>query len=299
MDLITHAQEIEFIQWMHQFRSAFSDLFFIFLNFFDRFEFFFILIPLVWLNYGWKAGFRLSFVLLLNVIVNKTLKSFFASPRPFHMNPHIAILQLPGLGFPSGAAQTVILLSGLLLRYWENSWKWLLAALYVLFISFSRIYLGVHFPTDVLGGWLVGFGLLLIYFWTAPPIERRLKKWSPFSLFLLSQTVPLLLLLCYHYLMRMSAVFMGMGLGLFVMHSYHLFLMPPKSNKEYLYRALLGILGTFLLYILTGFLPYAETDIFLFVRFFLIGLWVSLGSPLICMRMRVRLGLSMSDIEKK
>lgn len=269
-------QGLEFIQWVHQFRSTPTDLFFISLSSFDRQEFLFVLIPIIWINYGWKSGLRLSYILLLSSVTNRVLKDFFLSPRPFHIDPSVGVIQVPGFGFPSGAAQTVILLSGLLLRYWENSWKWVVASIYILSISFSRIYLGVHFPGDILGGWLVGFGLLLLFFYTQPPIERQLNRMSPLSLFLLSQTIPLFMFLG-HQSTRMSSVAIGMGIGVFIAHSYQFFLTPPNTNKEYILRALVGVLGTFACYILTGSL----LDIPVFLQFLLVGLWISLGSHLV------------------
>lgn len=273
-----HELELQFIQDLHQFRNPLFDHFFKFLDFFDRQEFFFILIPMIWLGSGWKSGLRLFYILLLSSFMNHALKDFFLSPRPFHLDASLRIIQVGGLGFPSGAAQSVILLSGLLLTFWKSSWKWAVAVTYIALVSFSRIYLGVHFPIDILGGWVIGFCLLAVYFYIFPLIERRLRRCNLLSIFALSCAMPILLLIWKTSISTLTicSVAIGLSIGLFVVHSYRLFLTPSKNWNEFVLRGLIGVLGTFACYLLTNSIPY------LFPRFLLLGLWVSLGSPLLC-----------------
>jgi len=193
-----HLFELGWVRLIHQLRDPVLDLFFQSLDFFDRQEFFFVLVPIVWMGIGWKPGFKLFSILFLSALMNHFLKGLFASPRPFHLDPALGIIHVHGLGFPSGAAQTVILLSGLLIKQWQNSWKWLVVIPYVLFVSFSRIYLGLHFPSDILGGWIVGLFLLFIYISIFPKIEASLRGIRPIYAFLFSQLIPLgLLFLSY------------------------------------------------------------------------------------------------------
>jgi membrane-associated phospholipid phosphatase len=282
-----HIRELEIIYGIHQFRNPFFDQFFKLFDFFDRQEFFFILIPIIWLWFGWRIGLKLFYILLLSSLFNHDLKEFFSSPRPFHLDPNIGIIQVSGLGFPSGAAQTVILLSGILLKSWKNYWGWFIACTYILLVSFSRIYLGIHFPSDILGGWLIGFCLLAIYLYAFPPLERQLEQLNPLSLFLLSQAIPMLLIIWQYSIpaMRICSVAMGVGIGLFIIHSYRLFLTPPKTFKEFILRGLVGVIGTFGCYFLTLLLPITNSILYLLPRFLILGLWVSLGSHLVCRKL--------------
>lgn len=274
---MVHDTELEVIRFLQQIRTPFLEFFFRSLDFFDRQEFLFVLIPVVWLWYGWKAGLRLFYVLFLSSLVNYALKEYFLSPRPFHLDPSLAIIQVKGLGFPSGAAQTVIILSGLLITSCKGSWKWAVAFSYILLVSFSRVYLGVHFPTDILGGWAVGFVLLGIYLYVFPPLERTLSKLRPMQLFLLSQLIPLCLILVQQsiFAIRLGSVAMGIGVGLWVANFFHLFLRLPRNRKEYVLRALVGVGGTFSLYALSLLLLPSHALVPSFVRFFTLGLWVS------------------------
>jgi undecaprenyl-diphosphatase len=94
------------------------------------------------------------------LLVNDVLKLVFDRPRPD------AVLQAAHVfsaGFPSGHAalsSTVYFLAALLsartARERTRGWLVTTATVVVGLIGFSRIYLGVHYPTDVIAGWCVG-----------------------------------------------------------------------------------------------------------------------------------------------
>lgn len=281
-----HSSELEIIRFIQQFRTSWLDQFFKFMNFFDTPEFFFILIPLVWVGQGRKTGLRLFYILLLSGLINHALKEFFLSPRPFRLDPDVAVISINGFGFPSGAGQTVILLSGLLLSYWKSPWSVVIAVPYILLVSFSRIYLGVHFPSDILGGWVAGFGLWALYFYIRPPIERFIEGLKPFSLLLLSQAVLLSILIRQqsHFALRLCSMATGVGFGVFIVHSFRLFLPTPKNVGEFALRALVGLSGMWACHALINLFP-ASHSALLFLQFLLLGLWIGFGIDLTCRKL--------------
>jgi len=115
-----------------------------------------------------RFGVPLSVAAILATFTQKALKTAFQRPRP---DLSLHLIQQGGYSFPSGHSFTILIFYGLLIflcrsyiqdKHIANLITALLSCL-IFLIGFSRIYLGVHFPTDVLGGWSLGFSLLMIF----------------------------------------------------------------------------------------------------------------------------------------
>jgi len=108
------------------------------------------------------------------------LKNLFGRTRP-----DIPLLnEAAGLSFPSGHALMSVTFYGLLIHIvWNtvkpNWWKWIvisLLILLILIIGFTRIYLRVHYPSDVFAGFAIGFLWLVISIWAVGRIENFSKR---------------------------------------------------------------------------------------------------------------------------
>lgn len=109
-----------------------------------------------------------------NYLIGTVLKVVFERPRP---SIWLARGEFTGASYPSGHAMAVTSVIGLvaILLYEEKSKVWPVAAWLLLLIAtcYSRLYLGVHWPTDVIGGLLAGATWLLGMFWARRTLSRR------------------------------------------------------------------------------------------------------------------------------
>jgi undecaprenyl-diphosphatase len=111
--------------------------------------------------------------------MNLLLKSIFERARPDLWD---WIVTETHTSFPSGhATASMALALCIVYLLWNTKWRKatiIAASVYLLLIGFSRLYLGVHFPTDILGGWLLGIGwmALVITFVITVNYRKRIVK---------------------------------------------------------------------------------------------------------------------------
>ncbi len=145
------------------------------LSFLGEEDFFGFLIPFIYWCVDTSLGARLLAVLVVSDFINGLVKLGFHAPRPYWVAPQVKAMSIePSYGIPSGHAQTGLTFWGLLSRGVRWSWAPAAAAVLVFGISLSRIYLGVHFPHDVVIGWLIGAALLAGVIWIGPGLARWL-----------------------------------------------------------------------------------------------------------------------------
>ena len=114
-----------------------------------------------------KIGISIISNLAVVTILNQLLKNILQRPRPTEFR----IVEETGFSFPSGHSMVSMAFYGYLIyliyKYVKNKYlKWILIVLLSILIctiGISRIYLGVHYTSDVLGGFLISISYLVIY----------------------------------------------------------------------------------------------------------------------------------------
>ena len=114
-----------------------------------------------------KIGISIFSNLVIVTILNQLLKAILQRPRPTEYR----IFEETGYSFPSGHSMVSMAFYGYLIyliyKYVKNKYiKWIsivLLSILVCSIGISRIYLGVHYTSDVLGGFLISMSYLVIY----------------------------------------------------------------------------------------------------------------------------------------
>lgn len=137
--------------------------FFVFVTFLGNTEFFILLLTVFYWASNREKGISLLAVGLTAGVVSAGLKEAFASPRPPEA---LHLVEASHYGLPSGHALSSLVIYGSLLYTVESLTRvqkvavWLAIAVP---IAVSRVFIGVHYPGDTLGGWVAG-GVLLVLF---------------------------------------------------------------------------------------------------------------------------------------
>lgn len=107
----------------------------------------------------WRTALFLTLAPLASTLTMLAVKDWVARPRPM-LWPRV--IEETNWSFPSGHSSFGMVLALIAVRLWpKHTAVFAAAALFALLMGFSRIWLGVHYPSDVLAGWINGL------FWTS------------------------------------------------------------------------------------------------------------------------------------
>jgi undecaprenyl-diphosphatase len=154
--------EFAFLDWLQQFRNPVLDALAVFFNYAGEHGEIWIAFTLILLLFRRtrKAGLAMAIALISYLIAGDfILKPLFARPRPCDVNTAVTILvkRPHGHSLPSG--HTASAFAAAFALWLQNRKLGVPALVLAAFIAFTRLYLYVHFPTDVLGGLVLGLAL--------------------------------------------------------------------------------------------------------------------------------------------
>jgi len=153
---------IQIIQVLQMMSPAFDGVM-KFFTFLGTVQFYLLLIPFVYWVVDARLGFRLLLVLISTDFLALGFKQLLHQPRPFWIGNVKVLAEETSYGIPSSHASDSLAVWGYLAYSLKKDWLWALVAVLVGMIGLSRIYLAVHFPTDVLAGWLIGLAVIVIF----------------------------------------------------------------------------------------------------------------------------------------
>ena len=169
---------------------------------------------------------------------------------------------------------------------------WSVALGCTLTVGLSRVYLGVHYPTDLFGGYVIGGFFLLGGIWFLKPIEAWLGKkglWWQIGLTVLV-TVLLLVFLPTHddNGITEAALLCSSGIGLALERRFVRF-SSRGTPSGLILRLLLGLVVLLGLrfYLSAAFSPLGSEMTFRFIRYMTVGLWFVAGAPWVFVKFKL------------
>jgi membrane-associated phospholipid phosphatase len=297
-----------------------------FFSFLGTEEFYLVMIPLLLWVVDARIGIRIAVMLILTNATTSVLKLAFHSPRPYWIDSNVkAYASESSFGLPSGHAQNAATLWGLLAALISKWWVTILTGIVIFMIGFSRIFLGVHFTHDVLTGWVVGIILVFVFIVLEKPVSAWFSKtkfgWKLLFALLVSAVIMLIGYgtrwslgdwappqewianasqqwpdatinpLDLESFVTISAISFGFILGLALLSVTGNRLRTDGNWLQKTARYLLGMIGLLALYLGLRMIfpsePEGLAQVFRFVRYALIGTWVTFGAPWIFIKLKL------------
>jgi len=275
-------------------------------------------VPLVLFIFWWvdeKRGLRLGILIIVSAWINTAMKDLLKQPRPFNLDPSLGLAHESSYGAPSGHAQ-------MSMTFWISMAAWLgkiwprrkvmifsVSFFFILLIGFTRLYLGVHFPTDLLLGWIIAGIILVVWFIPVSRLDGRFSSMGMrYQNIIAAATVLVMNSLCPAD-RTMPALFLGFCLGYTLMKQRFPFSAKGEINGKnpgpviMILRCLTGFAGLVLIYLVLRLIFPGEGSVFAgtpvwgssspyyelgrFIRYGLVGFWASAGAPWLFQRIRL------------
>lgn len=236
-----------------------------------------VVISIIYWCINKRLGQKLGFIMLFSLTYNGLIKNLVKAPRPFELGiieplrKHTAT----GYSFPSGHTQSATTFWVVLMNNIKQRWLYYLGTIMIVLVAVSRLYLGVHWPKDVIAAIFVGLVLGLIGEYIYKSVERL--KYLGVLLWIY---IPILSSLIWgmdgDYIKAIGAI-TGFIIGHGIENKYICF-KEKGSLKHQFFKVSIGMLGVVILLIgLKLLLP--KENIYNFIRYAIVVIWIIAGAP--------------------
>lgn len=283
---------IDVVLWFQKF-SPMLDLPFEFFSYTGNEIFYLLFLPIIVWSINRQIGIRLLVLVLVSTYINSIAKLIFDQPRPFNYDSRVKdLMHAPGGGLPSGHTQNALVFWSYIAASFKRQWLWVLAAVMMVFVPISRVYLGAHFPTDLLGGYLLGIIMLVLFIKLEPPVIDWLKQKSFKVHLLLSVLIPIFMVVIAPEIdpaiTGIAGVLIGVFVGLSLEQKQGAFKIPKLLAKK-ITSYFIGTVILFAFYVglKLAFAGLEPQPVFRIIRYTLIGFHMTFLAPWIFVKLKL------------
>lgn len=269
----------EILRFIQSFSNTYLSYFAILCTMMGEEYFYTIILTYIFWCKNKEIGYKLGFSFLSSGIINNAIKDSFKVKRPigtkgiFSMRTETAT----GYSFPSGHTEGAASFWSSLMVILKRKSVYAIGSIVIILVGLSRLYLGVHWPTDVIFGIIFGvswtFFAIFIYDKAMKTNKQLLLVILPILAF-----VGLLFFKSTDYLKSLG-IFTGFFCGFFIESKYINFETEATLPMQVL-KMVFGVSVLLLLKIyLKELFPLGDPSDFL--RYAILGIWVTCGAPII------------------
>ncbi|MCX8059088.1 MAG: phosphatase PAP2 family protein [Spirochaetes bacterium] len=289
---------LEILEYISKIRTPFLNYFFYFLSFLGSEKFYLIILPLLFWCIDEKGAYKLTILFFISYFINDYLKSLFKIPRPFSINKNIAIAYEESFSFPSAHSQGSATIYGAISLRFKGFLKILFLIFLPILIALSRIYLGVHYPIDIICGLIIGYFFVFLFSFFEKRIENFFENRSFLFKLVIIIVLDFLLIIIKYNSTSITGAFFGLSFGYIL---YNQINDVKKNNRtseneiilqkkgiilKKLIKYIIGLVFIFIFYF-GGSVFYSKNHhdlkyyIFSYIKYLIIGFWISFVYPLI------------------
>ena len=272
--------EMQILQFFENLRTGFGTACAFVFSLFGETLFLVVLICLLYWIYEKQFGEKLVLTAFSSMTVNSFLKLVIARPRPYTVEggvsrvdidagPLLSTTELAPLeSCPSGHSQMSAGMFFTAAFRYKKWWAWVVFPLATLGVMWSRMYFGVHYPTDVLFGATLGALFACLWEFIYKKLDKH--KWWIFGVFALISIVFMCIFHTNKGMVEICACTTAAAICLPLENKFIKFA-DAKGAKSRILRALVGLVCVGAVYCLFSFLPFHFLELlpWKFVKYFL------------------------------
>lgn len=274
---------MEIIEFFQSFSSDFLNILMLVLTYFGDLYFLMSLVCIIYWCYNKEVGYKIAIILSCSVVLNNFIKLLVESPRPLEASGLMSFGEYTATGysFPSGHTQNITTFGTSLFILTRNKLVFILSSILILIVGISRIYLGLHWPIDVLGG----FVLALI---VSIALNEILFKLSESRINILIGIIILLFAICIIFFRKDEMSYdyfksVGLILGVYLGRLFEIRYVDFSASASNIDNVMKIIIGAFTTILIDVLFTYLLGGIWFgsMIKYFVIGFWIIGAIPFI------------------